>query len=110
MTEPMYQAPVMFRTRWDIDPRDEDKEYYNNYWFQPMLSVRTRCYICKKDSPVVQAPWGETVAFGDPHLSKRHGKKLKDMTADLVRAFAQVGWKYQYRRAYCPTCKGLGRV
>lgn len=110
MTDPLYMSPIQLRPRWDWDPRDEDMEYYTKYWLQPQLPLRARCYICKKDSPAVFAPWGDVVAFGDPQLRKRHGKKTRDITTEVVQAFAEVGWKIQYRRAYCPRCKGLGRV
>jgi hypothetical protein len=108
-----YDLPVRFRPDSEIDPVEESVRYVMHEWFQLKAPLQTTCFRCKSVSPVVFIPWGdpqgEALAFGNPRLLNRPGgRKARDITKETVAAFAAVGWKYQLRRAYCPTCKGLG--
>jgi hypothetical protein len=111
-----YDLPVRVRLRPDIkepgeqsDPVREAVDYVHNHWFEPLLAVKSRCFRCHADSPVVYVPYG-TPAFGDKSvLSKvKNSYFSRDITKEAIKAFADVGWKMQRGRSYCPTCKGLG--
>lgn len=92
------------------DPVRELAHYVNHYWFQPLFPVRTRCYRCHVDSPMVFLPLG-VVAFDDPRLVRRlRFRNETDITKETIEAFAKLGWKFQLRKSYCPACKGLGSM
>lgn len=84
------------------DPVEELADYIANRWFQILGPIRTCCYRCRAESPVVHAPSG-TLAFGQ-HI----GRNEKDITRDVMLAFEKIGWKFQHKKSYCPQCKGLG--
>jgi hypothetical protein len=104
--------PIKWKPESEIDPIEEAKAYVLHEWFQTLQPVKTSCYRCKAVSPVVHIPFGRfSIAFGNPRLMRdSNGARLRDITKEVVQAFAAVGWKYQLRRAYCPVCKGLGSV
>ena len=83
----------------------EDDEYLKN-WALRMMPVRTLCYRCRRDSPIVfivepgDAP---EICFGGHPTRGR-----TDITGPLVEEFSKLGWSFQKRRSYCPTCKGQG--
>jgi hypothetical protein len=107
-------SPIKYRPDSEVDPIEESVAYVTHQWFQLLMPVKSTCYRCKAESPVVHVPWGdpmgEVLAFGNPRLLRRGNRKAHDITKETVAAFAAAGWKYQLRRAYCPTCKGLGSV
>lgn len=78
--------------------------YVTHKWYQPLGAMRTSCFRCGADSPVIFATEGVAV-FGD--LS-RLGRGEVDNTGVIQRELAKHGWRFEMRRAYCPTCKGLG--
>lgn len=90
----------------EIDPIEEVKQYVNYRWLQKMVPVRTACYHCKKDSPVIYVHQG-VATFNHPER-KRRG--YRDITEELRYGFADLGWKIQLNRSFCPDCKGLGSV
>jgi hypothetical protein len=105
--------PVTYVPKPDTDPVVEAKSYVLYEWFQPLMAVRTCCYRCHAQSPIIYVPYGGAVAFGDPRMLRHPaggGRKKLDITKDAVLGFARLGWKFQLRAAYCPQCKGLGSV
>lgn len=84
------------------DPVEDLADYLSNRWFQQLAPIRTCCYRCRIDSPVVHAPMG-TLAFGQ-HV----GRNERDITPAVAAAFEKIGWKFQHKKSYCPQCKGLG--
>ena len=96
MTEPA-PAPA-------ADPLEDAEVYVNESWFQQMVPLRTRCFRCRQDSPIVYAPNG-TLAFGRPV-----GRHDRDITDAVIAAFGSIGWRFQKRKSYCPSCRGLGSV
>lgn len=84
------------------DPVEELADYIGNRWFQQLAAIRTCCYRCRAESPVVHAKMG-TLAFG-----QRTGRNEIDITKDVMLAFDKIGWKFQHKKSYCPQCKGLG--
>jgi hypothetical protein len=105
---------IRFKPETEASPVEEAVSYVHNFWFQQLVPVRSRCYRCHKDSPVVHVPHG-ALAFGNPRMlrtggSRRERDVIRDVTRETVFAFASIGWKFQLRRSYCPDCKGLGSV
>ena len=86
------------------DPVEEAGEYVSRHWLQQLTAVRTQCYRCAANSPIVHVPLG-TIAFGNPLR-----RNEVDITEEVVIAFATIGWRFQKRKSYCPTCKGLGQI
>lgn len=107
------RAPNVTRPQHLEDPEDYKKndpvqqviDYVNRFWIQELAPIRTRCYRCRQDSPVVHIPPG-ALTFGTRRLRPRE----VDVTKQAVEEFAKVGWKLQLRRSYCPNCKNLGSV
>jgi hypothetical protein len=87
-------------------PIEDAVNYVANKWFQQLIPVRTCCYRCGITSPTVLIPHG-TLAFGDTKIVRRHDR---DITDDVISAFAAIRWKFQKHRAYCPECRDLGSV
>ena len=87
------------------DPIEEYNEYFGK-GFQQLVPIRTNCFRCSTDSPVVYTRLG-TLAFGDTKMIRR-GEV--DITNDVTMAFEKIGWRFQKRRSYCPTCKNLGSI
>jgi hypothetical protein len=87
------------------DPIEEYNEYFGK-WFQQLAPFRTNCFRCGVDSPIVHNRVG-TLAFGDTKQIRRGDT---DITNDVITAFERIGWKFQKRRSYCPTCKKLGSI
>lgn len=81
-----------------------DKAGYYAKWFQQLVPIRTNCFRCGIDSPIVHTTYGP-LAFGGPI---RRGER--DVTEDVVQAFEKIGWRFQKNRSYCGTCKKLGSV
>ena len=109
---PLPEAPVEFRPKSDPDdPVDVAKKYVLHQWVQNLAAVRTQCIVCHKDSDIIYLPIG-TIAFGNPTMLRRGNSthKDRDITEDAVRGFAKIGWKFQFKRSYCPSCKNLGSV
>ena len=106
----MVELPILARPlEPDPDPISETVEYVKEDWFRQLVPVQTTCYSCKSVSPIIHVPHGDVLAFGNPRLLKASGgRKRRDITKEAVQGFARVGWKFQFRRAYCPACKGLG--
>ena len=77
-------------------------DYVEHKWYQPLGAMRTSCFRCGKLSPVIFAPPGVT-AFGGPL-----GRGEVDNTGAVQQEFTNLGWRFEMRRSYCPTCKGLG--
>ena len=77
-------------------------DYVEHKWYQPLGAMRTSCFRCGKLSPVIFAPPGVT-AFGGPL-----GRGEVDNTGAVQQEFTNLGWRFELRRSYCPTCKGLG--
>ncbi len=94
-------VPIVARKR-ELDPVEEIADYISRRWFQQLAPIRTCCWRCRTDSPVVHVPMG-TLAFG-----QRVGRLERDITPDVQQAFDKIGWKFQHKRSYCPQCKGLG--
>jgi hypothetical protein len=90
----------------DKDPIEEVNHYVAEKWFQQLVPLRTQCFRCRADSPMVFVPNG-TLAFGDDRMLRRGDR---DITPTVVAAFEKIGWRFQRRRSFCPTCKGLGSV
>ena len=111
------ENPIRFKPETEIDPQEEAARYVSHKWFQHMAAYRTTCYRCGKDSPMV---WINTdpgkgfaacvLAFGNPRLLKSNSRLYRDITKDVQLAFAKEGWKFQFRRSYCPLCKDMGSV
>lgn len=107
--QPDYDSPIKYRPEVEIDPVEEAASYVNRKWFQQMLPVRTTCYRCQQTSPIIFVPYSGVLCFGNPRLIREAKKRNKDdITRTVQDAFADVGWKFQLRRSYCPDCKGLG--
>jgi hypothetical protein len=105
---------VRFKPMTEASPVEEAVSYVNHQWVQVLTPIRTRCYRCHKDSPIVHVPEG-AMAFGNPRLLRRgqpnqHQNKYRDITRDTIKAFGDQGWQFQLRRSYCPDCKRLGSV
>jgi hypothetical protein len=101
---------VRFKQEIEVSPVEEAVAYVSHLWVQVLTPIRTRCYRCHRDSPIVHVPEG-AMAFGNPRLLRRgNGQKHRDITRDSIEAFGKIGWKFQLRRSYCPDCKGLGSV
>lgn len=110
MADPL-ESPIRYRPGPEADPVEEAAAYVNHQWFQQLLPVKTTCYRCQAVSPVVYVPYSGVLCFGHPTLLKEAKKRGKDdITRQTQDAFANVGWKFQLRRSYCPDCKGLGVV
>lgn len=105
-----YTSNLKFKPDTEIDPVEEAAEYVNHLWVQTMAAIRTRCFHCGADSPIIHVPSKGAIAFGNPRLLRSGPHKIRDLTQDVQLAFAKQGWKFQLRRSYCPSCKGLGRV
>jgi hypothetical protein len=102
--------PIKFKPETEASPIEEAVAYVHNHWVQYLVPICTRCYRCHKDSPIVHVQPG-AMAFGNPRMLRGgSGRKERDITRDVVMAFAKIGWKFQLRRSYCPECKGLGSV
>ncbi|HEY2105071.1 MAG TPA: hypothetical protein VGH29_04770 [Candidatus Binataceae bacterium] len=104
--------PVRFKPQTEATPVEEPIGYVHYLWFQQLVPVRSTCYRCHCLSPVVFCPRG-ALAFGNPRMLRRTvdtPHKERDITREAITAFADVGWKLQLRRAYCPDCKNLGSV
>lgn len=84
------------------NPVDEALAYVRDKWVQNITPMRTACFRCGVDSPIIHVPLG-TIAFGVP---VKRGET--DVTRAVQLAFDKIGWKFQNRRSYCPTCRGLG--
>ena len=86
---------------------EDQNDYETNKWFQQMTPVRTCCFRCRVDSPAIHVAMPGT---GKPALAM--GEKLHrgevDISGQVIEAFGALGWRFEKRRAYCPTCKGLG--
>jgi hypothetical protein len=96
--------------REDRDPKAEFKKYVEEKWVQQLQPLRTKCYRCGKDSPIVHIPIGG-IPFGNPGLLKKMRREGDpDMTEAAIEAFAAEGWRFQLRKSYCPMCKGLGAI
>jgi hypothetical protein len=108
---PLPEHPVEFRPETEPDPVDVAKKYVNHAWVQNLVPIRTQCIVCHKDSDIIHVPIG-TIAFGNPNMLRRGSShnKDRDITEDVARSFAKIGWKFQFKRAYCPSCKNLGAV
>lgn len=108
MTEPAKAADAITgKVREILHPKSSteiEAEYVGTKWVQNVAPMRTNCYRCNADSPIIHAPVG-TIAFG---TKLKRGER--DITQEVTIAFATIGWRFQFRRAYCPTCKGLGSV
>lgn len=112
---PLAENPVEFRP--ESEPRSLDdpvnvaKKYVNHLWVQNLVPIRTQCIVCHQDSEIIYVPIG-TVAFGNPNMLRRGNShnKDRDITEDVTRGFAKIGWKFQFKRSYCPSCKNLGSV
>lgn len=76
--------------------------YVKKKWTQPLMIMRTACFRCGKDSPVVFVQPGQ-VTFGGPT-----DRGLVDNTASVIQELTKIDWRFELRRAYCPTCKNLG--
>jgi hypothetical protein len=100
---PMHNEPKPDLEK-EPDPAQEIADYCLHLWVQHLAPIRTRCWRCKKDSPVVYVPAG-AMLFG---AQGRRGQV--DVTKQAVLAFAQQGWKFQLHRSYCPDCKNLGAI
>lgn len=87
------------------DPVAELKEYVEKFWVQQLVPIKTRCWRCRKDSPIVYVPQG-AMLFGT--TPKYRGQV--DVTRETIAEFAKVGWKFQLRKSYCPDCKNLGAI
>ncbi len=85
----------------------DDLAKYADKWFQQLVPVRTNCFRCRVDSPMVFVPHG-TCLFGDDPKKLRRGDR--DITEDVTIAFEKIGWKMQRHKSYCRNCKGLGSV
>jgi hypothetical protein len=121
MTEPKpaepiaYDLPVRFLQPPETGPIEEAVAYVNHRWFQQLIPIQTECYRCHATSPIVHINHG-TLAFGNPRLLRKASHptrssgtyKDRDITNETKKAFADVGWKFQLRRSYCPRCKDLG--
>ncbi len=90
-----------------VAPPDYMLEQYFNKWFQQLVPLRTCCFRCLVDSPMVFVPHGTCLFGGDPKKLRRGDR---DITEEVVTAFEKTGWKMQNGKSYCPTCKGLGSV
>lgn len=88
----------------EVDPVEDLTTYVNDKWLQQLVPLRTQCFRCRKDSPVVHVPYGR-IAFGGPV-----GRHDRDVTDAVIEAFAAIGWRFQKRKSYCDSCKGLGSV
>lgn len=95
----------MQKTYW-VDPDDEDKEYSRTKWVRYLRPQISHCFYCGKASEIIHLPLG-TLAFNHPRYKM---KGVPDHTDEFVLKMAEQGWKVQLNRAYCPECKGLGRV
>ncbi|HWS65696.1 MAG TPA: hypothetical protein VN325_23300 [Steroidobacteraceae bacterium] len=108
----VYEGAVKFKPPAEIDPVEEAASYVNHHWFQQLVAVKSECYRCHAQSPIVHLPYAGVLAFGNPQMLRRgHGgahTKPRDITDEAKKAFAAVGWKFQLRRSYCPKCKDLG--
>ena len=89
------------------DPEVELRKYVDECWVQQLFPIRTQCFRCRKDSPIVFVPLG-VVLFGIPPRRDQRGQP--DVTKATVAAFAKEGWKFQLRKSYCPECKNLGAI
>jgi hypothetical protein len=78
------------------------QRYVDTKWLQNLSPMRTACFRCGVDSPVIFVPERASLWWGKPPRGR------PDDTETVVRAFAKEGWQFEPRRAYCPTCKGLG--
>jgi hypothetical protein len=86
------------------DPVDEALAYVRDKWVQNITPMRTACFRCGVDSPIIHVPLG-TIAFGVP---VKRGET--DVTRAVQLAFDKIGWKFQNRRSYCTQCRNLGSV
>jgi uncharacterized membrane protein len=105
---------IRFKPETEASPVEEAVAYVSHQWVQVLTPIRTRCYRCHEDSPIVHVPEG-AMAFGNPRLLRRgqnnqHKQNYRDITRDTITAFGNIGWRFQLRRSYCPKCKGLGSV
>ena len=91
----------------EIDPIDEARVYVNKYWIQELRPCRSKCYRCGIGSPIIHVPIG-TIAFGNQKMLR--SKQDRDITNDVVMAYAEIGWKFQRYRCYCQVCKNMGSV
>ena len=93
----------------DIDAgklRAREEQDYLDKWVEQVMPFRTLCYRCRRDSPVVYIINPGTpldIRFGGPGDPRR-----TDIANPLIEAFGRVGWSFEPRRSYCPTCKGQG--
>jgi hypothetical protein len=85
------------------DPIEEIAAYVRDKWFQQMVAIRTCCFRCHIESPIVYGPQPGVLAFGAPV-----GRNDRDISDCVVHEFEKIGWRFQKRRSYCPNCKGLG--
>jgi hypothetical protein len=79
--------------------------YKDEKWFQQLVPVRTQCLRCGLDSPIVHTAIGDLMFDSDPRNKREH---MLDITDDAISAFAEIGWRFDKYKSYCPTCKGLG--
>jgi hypothetical protein len=105
---------IRFKPETEASPVEEAVAYVSHQWVQVLTPIRTRCYHCHQDSPIVHVPEG-AMAFGNPRLLRKgNGQnpnaKYRDITRDAIAAFGDIGWQFQLRRSYCPQCKRLGSV
>lgn len=103
---------IRFKPETEASPIEEAVSYVHHQWVQVLTPIRTRCYRCHKDSPIVHVPEG-AMAFGNPRLLRKGSNSrsnYRDITRDTIEAFGRIGWKFQLRRSYCNDCKGLGSV
>jgi hypothetical protein len=98
--KPQEPAPAPVKS-----PEEEYAAYFAK-WFQQLAPFRTNCFRCGVDSPIVHNRVG-TLAWGDTKQIRRGDT---DITNDVITAFERIGWKFQKRRSYCPTCKKLGSI
>jgi hypothetical protein len=111
----IYDQTIKFKPPPEIDPVEEAAAYVNHKWFQQLAPIKTECYRCHAESPIVNVHQG-VLAFGNPlvrglnHRNRNKNNIENDITKEVIEAFAKVGWKFQLRRSYCPKCKGLGTV
>lgn len=77
--------------------------YVEHRWLQNLAPMRTACFRCGTQSPVIFVP-----PDGDLYFGKKPRAGHPDITELVTREFASHGWKFEPRRSYCPTCKGLG--
>ncbi|HEX8809795.1 MAG TPA: hypothetical protein VF760_12460 [Xanthobacteraceae bacterium] len=80
-------------------------DYVLRKWHQMLDPMRTACFRCGAESPVIFLTMGGVTTFGGP-VNKARGEF--DNTAEVQAKLAKHGWVFELRRSYCPSCKGLG--